>query len=246
MTVAPCSASASEHARPMPREPPVTRATLPSSRNMGRVFAWRDVPPESSRPEAPRRAQESGEAEGAPGYALHAGVEASGSPLVPLENSLLTGCLHAPSGMPRRLPHFVERRRGSGANAGLWCVARVGASAVPPPCGSGRRSRGERRSWGSSASRRSRARRASQPGYPTRTNSDGTSDQDAPLRTRTLAAASNYADCASDVILNFTLTVEDPNMATDQLVVLAGPSRTACPACRWLDVDVDPGSAGPS
>src|SRR5580765_5748080 len=39
MTVAPCSASASAHARPMPREPPVTRAIFPSSRYMTRF--WR-------------------------------------------------------------------------------------------------------------------------------------------------------------------------------------------------------------
>ena len=38
----------------------------------------------------------------------------------------------------------------------------------------------------------------------------------------------NYAACASDVTFDFTLSIDDPNMASDHLAILVGPTDSAC------------------
>jgi hypothetical protein len=38
----------------------------------------------------------------------------------------------------------------------------------------------------------------------------------------------NYAACVNDVTFDFSLTIDDPNMSSDHLAVMVGPSRSQC------------------
>jgi hypothetical protein len=38
----------------------------------------------------------------------------------------------------------------------------------------------------------------------------------------------NYVACASDVTFDFTLSIDDPNMASDHIAILVGPTDSAC------------------
>jgi hypothetical protein len=65
-------------------------------------------------------------------------------------------------------------------------------------------------------------------GYSRSDNSCGLPSGDAGPLQFDPCSGLNYAACASDTTFTFTLSVSDPNMGSDHLAVLAGPSGVAC------------------